>query len=148
MERDTLTIRELAAETGVPSKTLRYWESRGLLPKPGRTHTGYRVYPAGVIQKVQFIRKAKRIGFTLSEIRSLFAGAGKRENTCATVDAWVVRKLEALDQQIALLAKLRSELQRHRRRWRGRLPCPPMSPDEICCLIEEIPSPAAGLERR
>jgi len=38
MDKDTLTIRELATETGESSKALRYWESRGLLPKPGRLH--------------------------------------------------------------------------------------------------------------
>ena len=148
MDRDTLTIRELAAEAGVSSKALRYWESRGLLPKPGRTHTGYRVYPIGVVQKVQFIRKAKSIGFTLSEILSLFALTKQKGAPCEAVDAWASRKLEALDRQIALLTQLRNQLQRHRRRWRGRLPCPPLKPNEICCLIEELPSPASDLERR
>lgn len=141
MSTGMLTIRALATETGVSSKALRYWESRGLLPKPGRTHTGYRVYPADVVQKVQFIRKAKSIGFTLSEILSLFALTKQKGAPCEAVDAWTSRKLEALDRQIALLTRLRTQLQQHRRRWRGRLPCPPMNPDEICCLIEELPVP-------
>ena len=141
MDRDTVTIRELAAKTGVSSKALRYWESRGLLPKPGRTHTGYRVYPVGVARKIQLIRKAKSIGFTLSEILSLFEITKQRGIPCKAVDAWASRKLEALDRQIALLTRLRTQLQQHRRRWRGRLPCPPMNPDEICCLIEELPVP-------
>lgn len=68
MEIDNLTIRELARETGVSSKVLRYWERRGLLPKAGRTHTDYRVYPRGMVRRVHFITKAKSIGFTLSEI--------------------------------------------------------------------------------
>lgn len=140
MSTGMLTIRALATEAGVSSKALRYWESRGLLPKPGRTHTGYRVYPADVVQKVQFIRKAKSIGFTLSEIRSLIGIAKEKRTPCEGVYAWVSRKLVALDQQIALLTKLRAELQQHQRRWRGRLPCPPLSPNEICCLIEELPS--------
>ncbi len=148
MDSDTLTIRELATETGVSSKALRYWESRGLLPKPGRTHTGYRVYPADVVQKVQFIRKAKSIGFTLSEIRSLIGIAKEKGTPCEGVYAWVSRKLVALDQQIALLTKLRAELQQHQRRWRGKLPCPPLSANEICCLIEELPPLASKSERR
>ena len=148
MDSDTLTIRELAKKTSVSSKALRYWESRGLLPKPGRTHTGYRVYPAGVVQKVQFIRKAKSIGFTLSEILSLFEITKQKGTPCETVDAWTGRKLEDLDRQIAILTRFRNQLAQHRRRWRGRLPCPPMNPDEICCLIEEISLPATKLERR
>ena len=148
MDRDTLTIRDLASETGVSSKTLRYWESRGLLPKPGRMHTGYRVYPIGVVQRVQFIRKAKSIGFTLSEILSIFEITKQKGRPCETVNAWASRKLEDLDCQIAFLTQLRNQLQWHRRRWRGRLPCPPLKPNEICCLIEELPSPTSDLERR
>ena len=148
MDSDTLTIRELAKKTGVSSKALRYWESRGLLPKPGRTHTGYRVYHVDVIQKVRFIRKAKSIGFTLSEILSIFEITKQKGTPCEAVDAWASSKLEDLDRQIALLTQLRTQLQRHRRRWRGRLPCPPLKPNEICCLIEELPSPAFDSERR
>lgn len=133
-----LTIRALAARTGVPSKTLRYWESRGLVPRPGRSHTGYRLYEPLALRRIQFIRKAKSIGFTLSEIKQLLARKG---SNCEALDAWTAKKLEVLDQQIKTLTRLRDELARHRRRWRGRLPCPPMSPDEICCLIEELPDP-------
>jgi DNA-binding transcriptional MerR regulator len=135
----TLTIRALAVETGVSSKTLRYWESRGLLPKPQRTHTGYRVYPVNVAERVRFIQKGKSIGFTLSEILSLFALVQEKKAPCEAVDAWAGRKLKELDQQIALLTELRVRLQRHRRRWRSRPSCPPMKANEICCLIEELP---------
>lgn len=148
METDTLTIRALASESGVSSKTLRYWESRGLLPKPSRTHVGYRVYPISVIKRVEFIRKAKMIGFTLSEIIRLIALAKQKGSTCQEMDTLVCKKLTALDHQIKALACLRKELEQHRRRWRGRLPCPPLSPDEICCLIEELPVPASDSERR
>src|SRR5438105_2803779 len=135
----TLTIRSLASQTRVSSKTLRYWESRGLLPKPGRTHTGYRAYPGSVVQKVKFIRKAKSIGLTLSEILALFALVHEKKAPCQAVDAWANRKLKDLDQQIALLTELRVRLQQHRRRWRSRLSCPPINANEICCLIEELP---------
>jgi MerR family copper efflux transcriptional regulator len=135
----TLTIRALASQTGVSSKTLRYWESRGLLPKPQRTHTGYRVYPVNVAERIRFIQKAKSIGFTLSEILSLFALVHEKKSPCEAVDAWANGKLKDLDQQIALLTEIRARLRRHRRRWRGRLPCPPLNPNEICCLIEDLP---------
>ena len=148
MDGNTLTIRELATDTGVSSKTLRYWESCKLLPKPGRTHTGYRVYPVEAVRRVQFIRKAKSIGFTLAEIRTLVASARHGAKTCEAVDAWARHKLKALDQQIELLARLRTQLEQHRRRWRGRLPCPPLSSGEVCCLIEELPTPATESGRR
>jgi len=144
----TLTIRAVASQTGVSSKTLRYWESRGLLPKPGRTYTGYRVYPGSVVEKVKFIRKAKSIGLTLSEILALFTLVHEKKAPCEAVDAWANRKLKDLDQQIALLTELRVRLQQHRRRWRGRVPCPPLNPNEICCLIEELPLDVSERERR
>jgi DNA-binding transcriptional MerR regulator len=148
LKGNSLTIRELANQTGVSSKTLRYWENRGLLPKPGRTHTGYRVYPVEAVRRVQFIRKAKSIGFTLAEIRALIGSAKQGGKTCEAVEAWARQKLEALDRQIEVLTRLRTQLAQHRRRWRGRLPCPPLGPSEVCCLIEELPSPSHKPRRR
>ncbi len=72
---------------------------------------------------------------------SLLTLAKQKQTLCAAVDAWARRKLESLDIQIKTLTRLRNELKQRWQRWSGRLPCPPMSPDEICCLIEELPSP-------
>jgi DNA-binding transcriptional MerR regulator len=119
-----------------------------LLPKPARTHTGYRAYPASVVEKVKFIRKAKSIGLALSEIVALFELVHEKKAPCEAVDAWANRKLKELDQQIALLTELRVRLQRHRRRWRSRVSCPPMNANEICCLIEELPLEVSERERR
>ncbi len=148
MDSQTLTIRELAKKTGVSSKALRYWESRRLLPKPGRTHTGYRIYPSSAVKRVEFIRKAQSIGFTLSEIMSLFVSARQKGATCEAVQKWTQRKLESLNTQIETLTALRDEIEHRKRRWKGRRPCPPINADEICCLIEELPYPALKLERR
>jgi len=85
MENHTLTIRDLARTTGVSSKVLRYWESRGLLPD-------YRLYPHSAVRRVQFIQKAKSIGFTLSEIKWLFDIAKERRANCAAVIEWALCK--------------------------------------------------------
>lgn len=148
MERETIPIRELAAATGLSSKTLRYWESRGLLPKPFRTHTGYREYPVIAVRRVEFIKRAKTIGLTLSEILKLFMLSKQKGATCQEMDAWVRRKLSALGEQMKTLTRLRKQLEQHQRNWRSRLPCPPLSSDEICCLIEELPVPNSKPERR
>jgi len=70
---DTLGIAELAERTGFSRPTLRYYEEIGLLDAPQRTETGYRVYDRGVEARLQFIRRAKRLGLSLEEIRSLVA---------------------------------------------------------------------------
>lgn len=64
-----LTISALAKWAGVTSKTLRYWERVGLLPKATRTHTGYRVFGPEAIHYIDFILKAKSVGLTLSEMK-------------------------------------------------------------------------------
>ena len=69
MGEQTLSIRQLAQEAGVSSKTLRYWESLRILSPAGRTHTNYRRYTENHLERVLFIRKAQSLGFTLAEIR-------------------------------------------------------------------------------
>lgn len=57
-----LTILQLNRRTGVSSKTLRYWESVGLLPRPDRNYSNYRLYKPEAVQRVTFIQKAKSLG--------------------------------------------------------------------------------------
>ncbi len=66
-----LTIGEAAAQTGVSAKMIRHYEAAGLLSKPIRTDSGYRLYGPAQLQQLQFIRQARLLGFALSEIASL-----------------------------------------------------------------------------
>ena len=68
-----LTIGAFAKAAGVRTDTIRYYERDGLLPAPARTAAGYRLYDASDLERVRFIRKAQRLGFTLSEIAALMA---------------------------------------------------------------------------
>src|SRR3990172_13073395 len=78
MGEGTLSIRQVAQKAGVSSKTLRYWESQGLIAPAGRTHTNYRRYTQAHLERVLFIRKAQSLGFTLAEIRQGFELARSR----------------------------------------------------------------------
>jgi len=69
----SLTIGHLAKETGVNLETVRYYERRGLLPKPPRSASGYRLFPAEAARRLRFIRRAQELGFSLREIRELLA---------------------------------------------------------------------------
>jgi DNA-binding transcriptional MerR regulator len=71
---ESLTIGQLAHEAGVHVETVRYYERRGLLRQPPRTPAGYRQYAAADLRRLQFIARAKQLGFTLSEVAQL-AGA-------------------------------------------------------------------------
>jgi DNA-binding transcriptional MerR regulator len=68
-----MLIGALAKATGVPAKTLRYWEAEGLLPAPARTDGGYRDYPVETADRVAFIRHAQSAGLTLRQIGEILA---------------------------------------------------------------------------
>jgi len=135
---ETLTIAALAKRTRVSSKTLRYWESLGLLPRAARSHTGYRLFDRDCIGRVEFIRKAQSLGLTLREVGEIFELSRRGRNPCPEVLRWVERKTKALEDQIRWLTALHRRLDGYRRQWRRKSPCPRL-PVEICCLIEDLP---------
>jgi len=141
MDTEPLTIRQVATRTGVSSKTLRYWEEVGLLPKASRNYHGYRFFHHDVMQRIGFIQKAKSLGFTLAEIRMLFDIAKRRGTACPDVLRWTEQKIQLLERQITLLSELRNRLRAYQKEWNKnkRRSCPPLSDSEVCCLIEAIP---------
>jgi DNA-binding transcriptional MerR regulator len=104
-----LTIGRLADEAGVNVETIRYYERRGLLREPPRTEAGYRQYSTSDLWRLQFIARAKRLGFTLTEIAALTGpdGGGSAEHVLALAGA----KIQALDDQQHKLADTRSRLE-------------------------------------
>lgn len=68
-----LTISRLARLGGVNLETVRYYEREGLIPKPPRTRTGYRVFPQDAARRLRFIKRAQELGFSLTEIRELLS---------------------------------------------------------------------------
>ncbi|MER3421658.1 MAG: hypothetical protein C4290_14525 [Chloroflexota bacterium] len=66
-----LTIGRLAAEAGLSTDTIRYYEAIGLLPAPARSATGYRLYPRAEVRRLRLIKRAKLLGLPLGEIRNL-----------------------------------------------------------------------------
>jgi len=139
MQDELLSIRRVSKKAGVSSKTLRYWETLRLLPRPRRTHTNYRLYTPSDLDRVIFIRKAKSLGFTLSEIRQIFELCRDRGAPCEEVVGWAGRKIKDLEAQIEALTQLREKLIRYHRKWKQKDACPPMSPNEICHCIEAVP---------
>jgi MerR family mercuric resistance operon transcriptional regulator len=97
------SIGELADAAGVNVETVRYYERRGLLPEPPRTPSGYRRYDDDALWRLEFVGRAKQLGFTLSEIRDLLGA----EPTARTVDG-VLRaaqaKLAEVDTKLANLS--------------------------------------------
>ena len=82
---DKLTIGQLAKRAKVNIQTVRYYERRGLLPEPPRRESGYRQYSLHDLARVQFIRHAKELGFSLKEIMELLSLRVDPNTTCLDV---------------------------------------------------------------
>jgi DNA-binding transcriptional MerR regulator len=111
---ESLTIGQLAHEAGVHVETVRYYERRGLLRQPPRTPAGYRQYAAADLRRLQFIARAKQLGFTLSEVAQL-AGAHDSDDSDDSADAVLEAaraKLRALDERQKELDATRMRLAR------------------------------------
>ena len=92
-------ISQTAREAGVNAQTLRYYERRGLLPKPPRRGSGYREYPADAVRIVRFIKRAQELGFSLDEVEELVRLRGVRRGERHRVRAIAERKIADIDQQ-------------------------------------------------
>lgn len=105
-------IGELAAATGAKVNTIRFYEDIGLMPRPARTRSGRRIYGERDLERLRFIRRARKLGFQTAEIRSLLALSDAPGTNCAEITAIAVRHLEDLNDKLSQLLLLRDELDR------------------------------------
>lgn len=105
-----MNIGQLSRATGVPIDTVRYYEKQRLLPPPTRSASGYRHYEAGDVLRLNFIRRAKGLGFTLEEIRDLLAISAARGDDMAGMKAAAADKLADVEQRLAELTRVRDGL--------------------------------------
>ena len=107
-----MQIGEVAAKAGVNAQTIRFYERRGLLKKPARTRSGYRVYPPSAVGVVRFIKKTQEAGYTLAEIKQLLALHNKKGGNAAEVRTLAEAKIESINRRIESLEKMRGRLQK------------------------------------
>ena len=105
-----MRIGELADQAGVTAKTVRYYESIGLLPDPGRTASGYREYSADALERLRFIRDAQAAGLSLKDSRTILDMKAEGHGTCEHTQALLDQHLVDIDAQIASLEAARHEL--------------------------------------
>jgi MerR family copper efflux transcriptional regulator len=108
----TLTIGGLAKRSGVSIQTLRYYERRTLLSTPERSPSGYRQYPEDEVQRVEFIRRAKGLGFTLEEIGKLLSLRVLAGGRCGGVEKAAQMTQRRVHERLEQLARLDSTLTR------------------------------------
>jgi DNA-binding transcriptional MerR regulator len=107
---EVLSIGQLAEAASVHIETVRYYERRGLLPEPPRTASGYRQYGRDDVWRLEFIGRAKALGFTLTEVGELLSEGLRSDPT--SVRSMVQRKLEAIEQRQRELAAVGIRLAR------------------------------------
>ncbi|MFT4867174.1 MAG: MerR family copper efflux transcriptional regulator [Ilumatobacter sp.] len=110
---DTLTsmkIGELANTAGVTTKTIRYYESIGVLDEPARTGSGYRSYGPGAIERLDFVKQAQSSGLALAEIKSILEIKDRGGQTCEHTTSLLRRHLDELEAKIVELQAARVEL--------------------------------------
>jgi DNA-binding transcriptional MerR regulator len=105
-----LTIGQLGRAADTKVETIRYYEKIGLLPAPRRTAANYRSYAPEHLERLRFIRRTRELGFTIDDVRELLQLAAAGESPCEKVDRLVARHLEATEQKIEALRRLRREL--------------------------------------
>ena len=105
-----MRIGELAGRGDVSAKTVRYYESIGLLVEPPRTESGYRDYGGDAVERLCFIRDAQATGLKLAEIHSVLELKDAGSNSCAHTRSLLSRHLDEVDEQIARLTAARTEL--------------------------------------
>jgi MerR family copper efflux transcriptional regulator len=125
-----MNIGEVSQLTGLPSKTIRYYEDIELV-KPARAGNGYRDYDKGDVHRLAFIQRARSLGFTINECRQLLSLYGDKERASADVKALAVEKIAEMDRKLKELKSLRATLNSLAEHCHGD-----DRPD--CPIIEEI----------
>ena len=129
---NNLTIGNIARAAGTGIETIRYYEREGLIAAPARSASGYRHYQPDVVARLRFIRQAKDLGFSLSEIRELLALKVATGKSCADVKARAEHKITDIEQRIAKLNRMKRALAKLATACSGR------GPTSECPILEAM----------
>jgi len=110
LREKTFRSGELASQAGVNKDTLRYYERNGLLPKPERTESGYRLYTGSDVRRIVFIKNAQALGFSLRETRELLAIVDGDVTDRNEVRELAGKKIAQIETQMSQLTQLRLTL--------------------------------------
>lgn len=128
-------IGVVAKESGLPVKTIRYYDEIGLLKTAGRTEGGYRVFAADVLTRLGFIRRAQSLGLTLTEIKEFLDVHDQGDLPCSHIQVKLEKKLAEIENQIQQLQVLKQELSGLLSGWKT---VPDTSEETICPIIESF----------
>ena len=128
----TFTIGRLAQEVGINLETVRFYERRGLLPKPPRSSSGYRLFPADTARRLRFIKRAQELGFSLNEIRELLTLRMSARTTTNEIRKRTEAKIADIEGKIKTLDSMRKSL------VKLALSCGGCGPLSECPILESL----------
>ena len=106
----TLQIGELAKRTALSIDAIRFYERRKLLPPAFRSAGGFRLYTTDDIERLRFVQRVQRLGFSLEEIKQLMAIRADKAHACAAVRQFLKTKLHGVTTKIREFQQLETEL--------------------------------------
>lgn len=127
-----MNISEAAKQSGLPSKTIRYYEDIGIV-KPDRAGNGYRSYSDNDVHQLAFVQRARSLGFTIEECKLLLSLYSNDQRASADVKLLALNKIEQIDQKIRELKSLKSTLSNLSKNCHGD-----QKPD--CPILEDLAS--------
>ncbi len=127
-----LTVGQLSKKAQVNIETVRYYERQGLIPKPPRRASGYRQYPLETVERIQFIRRAKELGFSLKEINELLALRLDENTSCSEVKRRAEDKISDIAEKIKSLQKMKKAL------VKLTMECTGKGPISECPILEAL----------
>jgi len=133
----TMFIQQLAKISGVPAKTIRYYESIGLLPEPERAENNYRQYTPEAVERLRFIVSARSLGFTLADIGEFLSARDAGILPCKRVLNSFDQRILDIDRRIADLLALRETLTRIQRDG-ADLPADKQCDEQCVCYLATV----------
>ncbi|MGH7672575.1 MAG: MerR family transcriptional regulator [Gemmatimonadales bacterium] len=127
-----LTIGQVAEAAEVNIQTIRYYERRGLFPKPRRTPSGYRQYAEDAVSRIRFIKHAQELGFSLQEIQDFLGLRVQHGAACDAVEQKTRHKIEVVEQKIRDLQRMRRTLEQLAEA------CTARRPTDECPILEAL----------
>lgn len=105
-----MKIQAFSKLTGLPAKTIRYYESIGILASPPRTANGYREYDKQAVDRARFVAGARSLELSLDEIAEILAMRDRREAPCRTMLNLIEQKADQIEERIRLLRQMKEDL--------------------------------------
>ena len=136
---DSLKVGAVAKAAGVGVQTLHYYERLGLLPKPSRSATNYRLYSPETVRRVRFIKKAQAIGLTLEETKQILDLKDHGRAPCHRVVELGQKHLQEIEARLRHLRAFRRLLARSVNEWAKDDRPGRVCAGEFCDLIERLP---------